>query len=226
MKTIIMKVIYKHNSLENEEDGKASRNDETGQLNNSGNESEEIIDTSPKEHKDEKISSNLEESNVSDFSLSNKISFLSSIVSKGELLQDFDHLSNFDPEDDFLQSQNSYSIIESVICKDEDTLSKYSDFSIASDSRVSQIKDGNIIEPKRDIYEEDIVIQKIIYYISLFSDDIKKYLSQQRSKETLIQKEEYKESTVDNFELELDDLSDELLSMILNMLDNFGMFKL
>ena len=33
-------------------------------------------------------------------------------------LDDFEHLSHFDPEDEFLQSSRSFSIIDSVMSKD------------------------------------------------------------------------------------------------------------
>ena len=82
------------------EDEKEDNNEET---------EEEVIETNTKI--EEEIN---DESDLSSFSL----------ISKGEFTQDFDHLSNFDPEDDFLKSESSYSIIGSVISKDAESLSQ------------------------------------------------------------------------------------------------------
>jgi hypothetical protein len=39
---------------------------------------------------------------------------------------------------------------------------------------------------KRDIYAEDILMTKIIHYVSQFSGDVKSYLLRLRSKDALI----------------------------------------
>jgi hypothetical protein len=41
------------------------------------------------------------------------------------------------------------------------------------------------VESNRDIYAEDVITQKIIYYISLFSDDVSDHLQKIRSKKVL-----------------------------------------
>lgn len=41
------------------------------------------------------------------------------------------------------------------------------------------------IENERDAYAEDIVMQKIIFYVSLFSEDVKSRLQEMRSKDNL-----------------------------------------
>jgi hypothetical protein len=41
------------------------------------------------------------------------------------------------------------------------------------------------VEPNRDVYAEDVITQKIIYYISLFSDDVSDHLQKIRSKKVL-----------------------------------------
>lgn len=176
---------------------------------------EEKIDTTQQKSSKLDEKSDLNESSLSAFSL----------ISKNELKQDFEHLSNFDPEDEFLQSEQSYSVIGSVISRDEDALSEYSDFSIVSSSRVSQIKGGNIIQSDRDLYVEDIAMQKIIYYISLFSEDVKKYMNTLRSKDSLLQHDN-EDRKIDFFELELDNVDDELVRIILDVLEHFDMFRL
>ena len=94
-----------------------------------------------------------------------------------------------------------------------------------SGSRISEIVGGNVIQSDRDLYTEDLVIQKMIYFVSLFSDDVKEYLNRQRSKEGLLQIPS-NETSIDYNELQLDNLDDELVSVLLDMLENFDMFRL
>lgn len=44
----------------------------------------------------------------------------------------------------------------------------------------------NLIRTKRDIYAEDILMTKIIHYVSQFSYDVKSYLGKLRSKDALL----------------------------------------
>ena len=44
----------------------------------------------------------------------------------------------------------------------------------------------NVIKTKRDIYAEDVLMTKIIYYVSQFSSDVSSYLSKLRSKDVLL----------------------------------------
>lgn len=48
-------------------------------------------------------------------------------------------------------------------------------FSVVSKDTVQSVHRAPI-HPSRDIYAEDVVTQKIIYYISLFSDEVKQSL--------------------------------------------------
>jgi len=134
-------------------------------------------------------------------------------------------LSNFDPEDEFLQSDQSFSVIGSMISKDNDKLSEYSDFSVVSSSRISQIKKENVISSDRDVYLEDVAMQKIIYYISLFSDEVKHQLEKLRSKDGLVQLK-HENLSADSLELELDNIDAELVKLILDVLEHFDMFRL
>ncbi|CAI2362242.1 unnamed protein product [Moneuplotes crassus] len=178
---------------------------------------EELIDTSSNQPQLAKknLSSGLNESNLSSFDM----------ISKGDFAQDFEHLSNFDPDDDFLNSEKSFSIIGSVLCKDEESLSEYSDFSIVSGSRISEIRGANELQQERDFCTEDFVIKKIIYYVCMFGDEIKEFLSKIRSKEGLIKLSQTQ--SLDEFlELELDNIDTDMASTILDILEHFGMFRL
>jgi len=98
---------------------------------------------------------------------------------EGEVAQldDFEHLSQYDPDDEFLQSSRSFSVIESILSRK--SVSKTSEFSLVSKGPASVISMGqktSVIESKRDLYAEDIVTQKIIYLVSLFSDEVQGHL--------------------------------------------------
>lgn len=105
-------------------------------------------------------------------------------------MDDFEHLSQFDPDDQFLQSERSFSIIDSVVSGKQSMGVKSiasSSFSIVagSDDAKSFLSGATVqslnrnvapIYSNKDVYAEDIVTQKIIYFISLFSDEVKSSL--------------------------------------------------
>ena len=184
------------------------------------NDEEQIVTTKHEEQENDQKEDSTNIKNLEDLDQS---SF--SIISKEELKQSYDHLSNFDPDDEFLKSEQSFSVIGSVVAKDDDVLSEYSDFSIVSNSRLSELKNSNVIQTERDIYIEDIAMQKIIFYISFFSDDVKRYLNKMRSKDGLLQMDQ-NELQIDFLEVELDNIDTELVKLILDVLEHFDMFRL
>ena len=111
-------------------------------------------------------------------------------------MEDFEHLSQYDPDDEFLRSSKSVSIIDSILSKK--SISHTSEFSIITSKKDSQSiismsskKNKNAIafvETNRDIYAEDVITQKIIYYVSLFSSEVSDHLSKLRSKNVLFSK--------------------------------------
>jgi|JI10StandDraft_1071094.scaffolds.fasta_scaffold890181_1 hypothetical protein len=79
------------------------------------------------------------------------------VISKNEIIDDFDHISNFDPDDEFLNNERSFSVIGSVLSKSKDADS-YSDISIIGGSRASKLTNANEIKTDRDIYIEDLAM--------------------------------------------------------------------
>ena len=197
----------------------------------------------------------------------------------------FEVLSQIDPEDEFLKSENSYSLIEKLSSAKEssfDVLSAHSsEFSILSGTKMHELlksvrSDQNsvslaseiqgldaqsnasfagllnaskysAVQYARDTYAEDIVIQKVIYYISLFKDDVRQALFAKRSKDQLAQvladidekpAEESKsgasgdlaarefEEDMDFMMIELDDLPQESLGLILDTLEHYELYRL
>lgn len=102
------------------------------------------------------------------------------------------------------------------------------------------------VNHERDTYAEDIVIQKVIYYISLFKKDVKDALFAKRSKDQLaqllleVEGEDSKaaaaevadpaarefEEDMDFMMIELDELPSELLGLILDTLEHYELYRL
>ena len=158
-------------------------------------------------------------------------------------------MSQFDPEDEFLQSERSFSIIDSIVggegSKFGSSKSSTSEFSIVQPSVMSQ-GEKSLVESiysgaqqsysqielipggfYKDTYAEDIVTQKIVYYISLFSEEVKDSISKLRVK-GLIQDQVRRgdEQTPDEFLVKLDDVDIEFIELILDILDYYELFKL
>ena len=82
-----------------------------------------------------------------------------------EFKDDYEHLSQYDPEDEFLRTSRSVSIIDSILSRQ--SVSNTSDFSIISsaksklvESLISARNNGKsvaVIESERDIYAEDVI---------------------------------------------------------------------
>lgn len=114
-------------------------------------------------------------------------------------MDQFEHLSQYDPDDEFLKSR-SVSVLESVISGDYKAgkSSEMSDYSIIEVSEPESSlhqnpilrdliqENVNLIRTRRDIYAEDILMTKIIHYVSQFSYDVKSYLGKLRSKDALL----------------------------------------
>ena len=177
-----------------------------------------------------------------------------------------------DPDDEFLQSSKSVSLIESIVSKTSDSFSvisgqSSSEFSIIGSSKIhsiimsvysyqSQAMDQTLqlrsdvssvskpdsaihldnssrfstIENDRDVYAEDIVMQKIIFYISLFSEDVRNRLNEMRSKDYLGHLEvTHSDSAAFDSQymmIDLDDVSIDLLYLILDTLEHYELFRL
>jgi hypothetical protein len=123
-------------------------------------------------------------------------------VGRGNL-SEFEILSNIDPDDEFLQGNRSAILLENICQRDNADVQSMasSEFSIISQnpkllsaiksldlrsesseldsvhsshpSALQSLQFSSIHNDQRDIYIEDIVMQKIIFYVSLFSEDLK-----------------------------------------------------
>ena len=166
------------------------------------------------------------------------------VVAESEIKDDFEHLSQYDPDDEFLRSNKSVSIIDSILSKK--SISQTSDFSIISNAKSkklqSMISMGSsskisnsvntiaLVESNRDIYAEDVITQKIIYYVSLFSEDVSQHLQQIRSKKILFSNTSSLKDDLtkqeDLFILDLDDVDSNFVNLILDVLEYYELFRL
>ena len=143
-----------------------------------------------------------------------------------KLTESFEHLSEFDPEDQFLNSERSFSLISSIVSlgnavdlknknkkgskrtknslkQSIDALSDTSsDFSIISTAQVQRAMIGSteseiksvqpskmftsskisFIEGDEDQAAQNIIAQKIIYYMGLFSEDMQQQIARMKSR--------------------------------------------
>jgi hypothetical protein len=152
----------------------------------------------------------------------------------------FEHLSQFDPEDEFIKSR-SVSVLESVISgayKEKFNRSELSDYSIIesagdftafkNDAMLAIIKGSlNTIVTKRDIYAEDVLMTKIIHYVSQFSTDVKSYLGKLRSKDALLSEQINTAANQEEvFDIDLDMIDGDFLNILLDCLESFELYKL
>jgi hypothetical protein len=116
--------------------------------------------------------------------------------------------------------------------------SSTSEFSIVGSQRSMSIFSGKTtksihqiepIETKKDIYVEDVITQKIIYFISLFSTEVKQSLGKLKTQGLLREfktKDNQKGTEIDEFIISLDQVDKEFIYTILDILDYYELFKL
>ncbi|KAM3136353.1 hypothetical protein pb186bvf_011488 [Paramecium bursaria] len=134
----------------------------------------------------------------------------------------FDHLSNYDLDDQWLKS-DSKSIIESIQSKKSD----HSDFSAISFAQIQNNPNIQLVKTKGDIFIQDSVMQNIIRYISMFSDDFKQQLIQQRSQSAQLSNKAAEEiDYMVDFILDLDLVDINFIYLVLDILEQFKSHKL
>lgn len=147
------------------------------------------------------------------------------------MASDFDHLSQYDPDDEFLQNAHSISILESILNSKVNQSSDFSviegegdDVSILSlNSSVKGSEHLRFIARHQKI--EDKIVQKIIYYISLFSTEVREKLD-----ELHIGKANKKKAMDFQFkeeeEIRLDKIPVEFIEIVLNILEHYDLIRL
>lgn len=147
-------------------------------------------------------------------------------------LEKNEHLSNIDLNDEFLK-QDSASLVESLSQIRRENSQIHSDYSaIEYSSYISMATNQNmaIVKTKADIYAQDQTMQKIIHYISCFSEEFRENLAKLRSK-SILYTENASNNKVDNenmldFMVDLDLIDIDFLNLILDILETFKIYKL
>eukprot|EP00358_Blepharisma_japonicum_P000086 CAMPEP_0202954676 /NCGR_PEP_ID=MMETSP1395-20130829/51019_1 /ASSEMBLY_ACC=CAM_ASM_000871 /TAXON_ID=5961 /ORGANISM="Blepharisma japonicum, Strain Stock R1072" /LENGTH=485 /DNA_ID=CAMNT_0049670389 /DNA_START=3632 /DNA_END=5086 /DNA_ORIENTATION=- len=135
-------------------------------------------------------------------------------------------LEDIDPEDEWLQLENR-SVVESLASAIKKDGSLMSDYSIIDNVHAAALNlGGRLVSTKADIFIEDESMRKIIEIIGMFSDEVNSYLKSLRSAESLMSSQIMKEDWQLVSLIDLDDMSQELLGVILDTLEDFGMFKM
>lgn len=144
-------------------------------------------------------------------------------------LEKNDHLSGIDLDDEFLK-QESGSLIESLSQIRKANSHIQSDYSaIEYSNYMGNNQNMAIVKTKTDIYAQDQTMQKIIKYISFFSEEFRTHLSKIRSKNFLLSEKKSTENDYDymvDFIIDLDNIDMDFLHLILDSLETFKIYKL
>jgi hypothetical protein len=102
-----------------------------------------------------------------------------------------------------------------------------SDYSIFDNMHAAAINAGGVlVNTRADIFVEDETMRKIINYVSMFSDEVKRALQSNRSAETLVMNEEVGHDWKLVGLMDLDEIDSEFIGLILDTLEYFQLYKL
>lgn len=134
--------------------------------------------------------------------------------------------SHYDAEDEWLQLETGsvVSSLGSVIKADGSIMSEYSILDNVHATALSE--GGKLIKTRPDIYVEDQTMRKILEYISMFYDEVASCLKSSRSSQSLMSSQVFKEDWEITSLIDLDDISSDVLGLVLDTLEEFGMYKL
>lgn len=188
------------------------------------NESFQIVNKSNLVDTEEK-SSILQESVTSFELLENSQSKSFSLINE-ESEEIYEILEDLDPEDEWIQS-DAGSVVDSIASTINKDGTIISDYSIIDNTYAAALNQaGKLISTKTDIFIEDQAIRKIIEYIGMFSSEVSTILKSFKSAESLVSAQEIAENWELASLIDLDEISSELLGLILDTLEEFGMYKM
>ncbi|CAD8201725.1 unnamed protein product [Paramecium octaurelia] len=141
---------------------------------------------------------------------------------ENESQQNMDHLSIFDPEDEWLK-QDQKSLIKSMSSK----ISHQSEFSnIVLLNQPAQV---SLLSSKNNAFVSNKILQELIQKFQLFSDEFKNHLVSQKYQSIQLsnRKDDDKEfDHIINFVYDLDNIDIDSIYMILDILEEFKSYKL
>ncbi|CAD8091856.1 unnamed protein product [Paramecium primaurelia] len=141
---------------------------------------------------------------------------------ENESQQNMEHLSIFDPEDEWLKYDQK-QLIKSMSSK----ISHQSEFSnIVLLNQPPQI---TLLTSKNNIFISNQILQELIHKLQLFSNEFKNHLDQQKYKSVQLSNRKDDEKEFDhiiNFVYDLDNIDIDSIYMILDILEQFKSYKL
>ncbi|CAD8159005.1 unnamed protein product [Paramecium pentaurelia] len=135
--------------------------------------------------------------------------------------ESFDHLSIFDPEDEWLKN-NQKSLIKSIA-----TSSVESQFSNVL--LLNQPSNVSLLKSRSNIFIKNNVLQQLVQKFQFFSDEFKIHIEKQTHKATLLSNRTGEEKEFDhmiNFLYDLDNIDIDTIYLILDLLEQFKSYKL
>ena len=144
-----------------------------------------------------------------------------------EKLEDYEHLSHIDPEDEWLRMETG-SIVEKLSAIRRQDSASYSEYSAIDFNHVMQ-NQVTLVKTKNDIFAQDAVMQKIIRYIGMFSEEVKQSLWKLRSKKTLLSQRnptDLEQESMIDLMVDLDEINTDFIYLILDLLEHYKLYKL
>jgi len=143
-----------------------------------------------------------------------------------EHVDNYEHLSQYDLQDEFLKSESG-SIIDSINSQRKDKSMISSDYS-AIDYNYIMDNHYHLVKTRADIFIQDSVMEKIIKYVNMFSDDFKETLQLLRSKEVLLTEvaDTLENKPITHNLVDLDHISLDFVYFALDFLEQSKLFKL
>ena len=144
-----------------------------------------------------------------------------------EDLDNYEHLSQYDVvNDEFLKSESG-SIIESLASLRKEKSLTSSEFS-AIDYNYLMDNHYQLVKTKADIFVQDAMMEKIIKYIDMFSQDFRESLQNLRSKDVLLTEAAQKTNLqgISTNLIDLDHISLDFVYFALDFLEQHKLFKL
>ncbi|CAK77908.1 unnamed protein product (macronuclear) [Paramecium tetraurelia] len=135
--------------------------------------------------------------------------------------ESFDHLSIYDPEDEWLNN-NKKSLIKSIA-----TSSVESQFSNVL--LLNQPSNVSLLKSRSNIFIKNNVLQQLIQKFQYFSEEFKNHIENQHYKSTLLSNRAGEEKEFDhmiNFLYDLDNIDIDTIYIILDLLEQFKSYKL
>ncbi|CAD8158245.1 unnamed protein product [Paramecium octaurelia] len=135
--------------------------------------------------------------------------------------QSLDHLSIYDPEDEWL-SNNRKSLIKSIA-----TSSVESQFSHVL--LLNQPSNVSLLKSRSNIFIKNNVLQQLVQKFQYFSEEFKNHIERQQYKTTLLSNRTGEEKEFDhmiNFLYDLDNIDIDTIYLILDLLEQFKSYKL